>query len=109
MNLFSINATLIAELAIFAIVVAVVAKLILPPLRQAMNDRQSTIRKGLADAEAAEARLSEAEAEYQRRLISARREGREILDAYQMMASAVVEDDKRPAGENLHSNRTHQS
>ena len=108
MNLFSLNATLVAELAIFAIVVVVVAKLILPPLRQAMNDRQSTIRKGLADAEAAEARLSEAEAEYERRMVSARQEGREILDAYRAMATTAVEDAKQQDGEKHRAQLTRQ-
>jgi F-type H+-transporting ATPase subunit b len=92
MDIFQLNATLVAELALFAIVVAVVAKIVLPPLRRAMTERQATIRKGLADAQAAEARLDAAEAEYERRLAAARREGRMILDSYQAMAKQAAQD-----------------
>lgn len=90
MGIFSMNATLIAELLLFAIVVVVIAKVVVPPLRSAMAERQSVISKGLADAEAAEARLAEAEIEYERRLTRARQEGREILDAYRAMAATTL-------------------
>lgn len=92
MGIFELNATLFAELAVFVIVVVVVAKVILPPLRRAMAERQATIQKGLADAEAAEVRLMAAETEYQRRLDLARREGKEILDAYRGMAASMEKE-----------------
>ena len=90
MGIFEINATLIAELVLFAIVVAVVTKVVVPPLRRAMRERQAIIAKGLADAQAAEARLVEADREYQGHLDQARREGREILDAYRAMAATMT-------------------
>lgn len=95
MGIFELNATLFAELAVFVIVVVVVAKVVLPPLRKAMAERQATIQKGLADAEAAETRLLEAETEYQRRLDLARREGKEILDAYRGMAATMEKEKAR--------------
>lgn len=95
MGIFELNATLFAELAVFVIVVVVVAKVVLPPLRRAMSERQATIQKGLADAEAAETRLLEAETEYQRRLDLARREGKEILDAYRGMAATMEKEKAR--------------
>lgn len=89
MAIFELNATLLAELAVFVIVVVVVAKVVLPPLRKAIAERQAVILKGLADAEAAEVRLVEAETEYRRQLDLARREGKEILYAYRGMAATM--------------------
>jgi F-type H+-transporting ATPase subunit b len=97
MSIFTLNATLVAELVLFAIVAVVVAKLVVPPLRQAMAERQATIRKGLEDARAAEDRLAEAEAEYDRRLAAARREARQILDTYQALAKAAEAEAGRHA------------
>jgi F-type H+-transporting ATPase subunit b len=95
MGIFSLNATLIAELVVFLVVLAVIAKVVVPPLRNAMAERQAVINKGLADAHAAEARLAEAELEYQRVLRTARQEGREILDAYRAMAATTLADDQQ--------------
>jgi F-type H+-transporting ATPase subunit b len=100
-GIFSLNATLIAELLLFAIVVIVIAKVVIPPLRNAMAERQSVISKGLADAEAAEARLAEAELEYERRLSRARQEGREILDAYRAMAATTLAEAQQRARREL--------
>lgn len=97
MGIFEINATLVAELVLFAVVVLVVTKVVVPPLRRAMKERQAIISKGLADAHEAEARLAEADLEYQRRLDQARREGREILDAYRAMAASEGAEARRRA------------
>lgn len=98
MGIFEINATLIAELVLFAIVAVVVTKVVVPPLRRAMRERQAIIGKGLSDAQAAEIRLAEADREYQRRLDQARREGREILDAYRAMATTMRAHAQEPVG-----------
>jgi F-type H+-transporting ATPase subunit b len=95
MSLFNLNATLIAELVLFAIVAFVIARVVIPPLRQAMAERQALIRKGLDDAQAAEDRLAEADIEYERRLAAARREGRQILVAYEALAKGVEAEARR--------------
>lgn len=91
MSIFSLNATLIAELVLFAVVAVVVAKVVIPPLRRAMDERQAAITKGLDDARAAEERLAQADLEYERLVAAARRQARDILDTYQAMASEAAE------------------
>ncbi len=96
-NPFSLNATLVAELVIFALVALVVAKVVLPPLRRAMTERQATIDVGLATATEARGRLAFAEAESRRILADARREGSEIVAMYQRMATDIDTDARRRA------------
>ncbi|MDT7539663.1 MAG: F-type H+-transporting ATPase subunit b [Actinomycetota bacterium] len=86
------DGTLIAELIVFIIILAVIWKFIVPPLQKSMTARQEAIKKSFDDAEAAKQRLAEAEAEYKQALADARAEQakaredaaatkREIVDA----------------------------
>lgn len=74
------NGTFIAELIAFLLVLGVFARWILPPLRKAMDDRESTIHNALQSAE--DARREAAELAEQRReaLEAARAEARQIVD-----------------------------
>ncbi|MGI8752076.1 MAG: hypothetical protein ACR2MN_07150 [Acidimicrobiales bacterium] len=96
-NPFSLNATLVAELVIFALVALVVAKVVIPPLRRAMTERQATIDVDLATATEAKDRLAFAEAESRRILADARREGSETVAMYQRMATDIDTDARRRA------------
>lgn len=98
-NPFSLNATLVAELVIFGLVALVVAKVVIPPLRRAMTERQATIDVGLATATEAKDRVAVAEAESRRILADARREGSAILAMYQRMAADMDTDARRRAGD----------
>jgi F-type H+-transporting ATPase subunit b len=94
---FSLNATLIAELATFAVVVAVIAKIVLPPLRKAMTTRQAEIDQGLADAATGHRLLARAETQYQQRLDEARCEAADILATYRQMAADIESDARTQA------------
>ena len=74
------NLTFVVELVAFLLVLAVLARYVLPPLNKAMSDRQATIRQALADAEEAKRRAQEAEADYRKTMDQARSEARAMVD-----------------------------
>jgi F-type H+-transporting ATPase subunit b len=74
------NLTFVVELVAFLIVLAVLAKYVLPPLNKAMTDRQAAIRQALSDAEEARRRAQEAEAEYRNTMERARQDARAMAD-----------------------------
>jgi F-type H+-transporting ATPase subunit b len=74
------NLTFVFELIAFLIVLAVVAKYVLPPLQKALNDRQETIRQGILDSEDAKRRLAQTEADYREAMERARSEARAMVD-----------------------------
>ena len=74
------NLTFVFELIAFLVVVAVVAKYVLPPLQRALNDRQATIRQGILDSDDARRRLAQTEADYREAMDRARFEARAMVD-----------------------------
>jgi F-type H+-transporting ATPase subunit b len=86
------DATFLAEIVAFLLILAVIWKYVVPPLQKSMTARQEAIRKSFADAEEAKQRLADAEAEYKKAVAEARAEQaqaredaaktrREIVDA----------------------------
>lgn len=96
-TVFSLNATLVAELVVFGLVVAVIAKVMAPALRRAMAERQRTIDEGLAVATSATERLAHADAEHRRIVGDARREAADLLASYRRMAADTEADALRRA------------
>jgi F-type H+-transporting ATPase subunit b len=68
------DATFLAELVAFALILVVIWRFVVPPLQKSMTARQDAIRKSFEDADAAKARLAEAEAEYKKAIAEARAE-----------------------------------
>ncbi|MGH3601224.1 MAG: hypothetical protein ACRDQH_13305 [Pseudonocardiaceae bacterium] len=101
-GLFSLNATLVAELVVFVLVVVIVAKVVAPALRRAMVERQRTIDDGLATAALAQDLLARAEAERRRILAEAQREGAEILAISRRMAADTETDARHRARTHYH-------
>ena len=86
------DATFLAELVAFVIILAVLWRYVVPPLQKSMTARQDAIKQSFADADAAKQRLADAEAEYKAAIAEARAEQakaredaaktrREIIDA----------------------------
>ena len=73
------NGTFFVELAIFAVIVFLIAKYILPPLNRAMERRQEHIRASLEAADAARADAAAADDERRAALDEARKQAREII------------------------------
>ena len=68
------DATFLAELVAFIIIVLVLRRFVVPPLQRSMEARQEAIRKSFADAEEAKQRLADAEEEYKNAIAEARGE-----------------------------------
>jgi F-type H+-transporting ATPase subunit b len=96
------DGTFLAEIVAFLIILAVIWRYVVPPLQKSMTARQDAIRKSFEDADAAKARLAEAEAEYKKAIAEARAEQakaredaaktrREIVDAAKEEARTEAE------------------
>jgi F-type H+-transporting ATPase subunit b len=73
------NGTLIVEIIAFLIVLAIVAKYVLPPLNRVLSERQEEIRTSLAAADLAREEAEETRAQRQGILDEARGQAREIV------------------------------
>jgi F-type H+-transporting ATPase subunit b len=93
------DATFIAELIAFLIILGVLAKYVLPPIQKAMRDRQELIRKQVEDSERAQAQLAEAEKSYQNALSEARTEAAQIRENARAEAQRTVEELRAQAQE----------
>jgi F-type H+-transporting ATPase subunit b len=93
------NATFVAEFIAFLLILAFIARYILPFVQKAMNERQEIIRKQMADSEQAKVKLAEAEEQYQRALAEARTEAAQIREGARAEAQRVVEELRAQAHE----------
>lgn len=93
----SINATLIAQILVFAILVRFTMVYVWPVLKQAMADREKRIAAGLAASERGKQDLKRAE----RRSAEVIREGKiqaqELVNQAQRRATAIIEGSKETA------------
>jgi F-type H+-transporting ATPase subunit b len=106
------DATFLAEIVAFILILAVMWKYVVPPLQKNLAARQEVIRQQLEDARLAKERLDAAEADYTAALAEARaeaarsrEEGRrirqEIIDGARDEARAAAEEVTRLAEERL--------
>jgi F-type H+-transporting ATPase subunit b len=110
------NGTFFVELIIFVIVLAVVWKLVLPPVQKAMRERHDMLQRQHDESqqaaekfEAAKAKyaeeLAEARAESNRIRDEARAEGQRILDEYRNQAQSEISEVLRRGEEELAQQR----
>jgi F-type H+-transporting ATPase subunit b len=92
------NATFIAELIAFGVIIWVMAKYIVPPINKAMADRQAAIRKQFADLEEAESDARKAEADYKEQLNNAKHEAARIREEAREQGAQIVQDAREKAG-----------
>lgn len=74
------NATLLAEVVAFLLILEVLRRFVLPPLNKAMSERQELIRRQIEDTAAAKERLEAAELEYRAAMEEQRREATRIRE-----------------------------
>lgn len=86
------NATFIAELVAFVIILFVLWRYVVPPVRQAMHERQELIRAQLEESREAKERLEAAEDQYEKALHEARSKAAEIRENARAEAQKIVED-----------------
>jgi F-type H+-transporting ATPase subunit b len=95
----SINATLIAQLIVFLILVGFTMKFVWPPIVKALDERAQKIADGLSAADKAKADLSAANRRVEEQLSAARNETAQRLADAERLAQAMVEEAKTRASE----------
>ncbi|MGH8121378.1 MAG: F0F1 ATP synthase subunit B [Rudaea sp.] len=93
----SINATLIAQILTFGILIWFTMKFIWPPLTKAMDDRAQRIAEGLSAADRAKAELKDADARVADEIKQARMRASEIIDKAQQQANQILDKAKTDA------------
>jgi F-type H+-transporting ATPase subunit b len=91
------NATFIAEVIAFALIIWFLAKVVIPPINKAMTDRQEAIRKQFSDLEEAENDARTAEAEYKEQLNNAKHEAARIREEAREQGAAIVAEMREQA------------
>jgi F-type H+-transporting ATPase subunit b len=86
------NATFIVELVAFVVVLAFIAKVVLPPLNSVLRQRAEKIQAELKAADEAKADAATADAERRSALESARHQAREIVAQANRTAEKVSAD-----------------
>jgi F-type H+-transporting ATPase subunit b len=93
------DATFIAELVTFLLILAVIGRYILPFIQKAMRERQEMIQKQVEDSEEAKVKLAEAQKAYQNALTEARTEAAQIRENARAEAQRTVEELRTQAQE----------
>ena len=95
----SINATLIFQLIVFAILVWFTMRLIWPPITAALDERAKKIAEGLSAADKAKADLATANTRVEQQLSAARDDAAKRLADAERLAQQMVEEAKGRASE----------
>lgn len=95
----SINATLIAQMIVFLILVGFTMKFVWPPIVKALDERAQKIADGLSAADKAKSELSLANKRVEEQLTAARNETAQRLADAERLAQSMIEDAKSRASE----------
>lgn len=101
-NFLTPDATFIAELVAFLLILAIIGRFVVPSLQKNLTDRQEAVRKGIEDSKAAKARLDAAESEFAAAIAEARKEAAQIRDDANRQRVETIEaakDEARAAAE----------
>ena len=93
----NLNLTLVGQAISFAIFVTFCMKYVWPPLQTAMRERQEKIAQGLADAEKAEQKREDAEAEVAKMIEDARAQAADIVAQAQKRGNEIVAESRSTA------------
>jgi F-type H+-transporting ATPase subunit b len=93
----TINATLIAQMIVFLILIWFTMKFIWPPLTKAMDERAHRISEGLSAAEKARKDLADADARVADEIKKARIEATAIIDKAHQQANQIIDKAKQDA------------
>ncbi|MEO8459991.1 MAG: F0F1 ATP synthase subunit B [Dokdonella sp.] len=93
----NINATLIAQMIVFAILIWITMKFIWPPLMKAIDERAVRIAEGLSAADRAHKELADADVRVAEEIKKARGEAAAIIDKAHQQAVQIVDKSKHDA------------
>jgi ATP synthase F0 subunit b/ATP synthase F1 delta subunit len=83
--------TFIGQLIGFAVIVFLVVRYVVPPVRRMMNNQQENIRKQLQDSAEASKRLAQAEKAHEKALERAKAEAKQVTEEARVDAQRIVE------------------
>ena len=95
----SINATLIAQLIVFLILVWFTMSFVWPPIVKALDERALKISEGLSAADKAKAELSQANKRVEEQLSAARTDAAQRLADAERLAQSMIEEAKNRAND----------
>ncbi len=95
----SLNATLLIQMTVFAVVVLFSMKFIWPMIMEAIEQRNKDISDGLAAAEQGQKKLSDAESEVTGLISEAKKQATTILDQANTRATSIVQTAKNEGSE----------
>lgn len=95
----NINATLIAQMIVFLILVGFTMKFVWPPIVRALDERAQKIADGLSAADKAKAELSQANKRVEEQLSTARTNAAQRLADADRLAQTMIEEAKARANE----------
>ena len=95
----SINATLIVQMIVFAILVWFTMRFVWPPITAALDERAKKIADGLSAADKAKADLAAADKRVEQQLATARDDAAKRLADAERLAQQMVEEAKARASE----------
>lgn len=87
-----LNATLIAQMINFLLLVAILGKFAYKPIMKAMADRQARIAQSMEDAENERASAAELKREYEEQLRQARTQAQAIVDKAMKLAEQTKDE-----------------
>ena len=93
----SINATLIIQMIVFAILVGFTMKFVWPPITAALDERAKKIAEGLSAADMAKSELAAANKRVEAQLSAARDDAAKRLADAERLAQQIVEEAKGKA------------
>jgi F-type H+-transporting ATPase subunit b len=91
------NATFIVELVVFALVVFVLAKWVIPPINKAMTGRQEAIKAQFAEAAKARAEAQASQEAHQAELAAARAEASRIREEAREQGAQIIAQQREQA------------
>jgi len=95
----SINATLLVQIIVFAILVAFTMKFVWPPIAKALDERAQKVAEGLAAADKAKSELAAANLRVEQELAASRNENAQRQADAERRAQQIIEEAKARAGE----------
>src|SRR5579875_2896435 len=93
------NATFIAELVAFLIILFILGRYVLPRIQGPLRERQRIIEQQMKDADEAKQQLAEAQSAYQNALKDARTEAAQIRENARAEAQRTIEELRHQAQE----------
>lgn len=91
------NATFLVELGIFALLVFILAKWVIPPINKAMTERQDLIKAQFAEAAKAKAEAQASQEAHQAELAEARAEASKIREDAREQGAQIIAQQREQA------------